>query len=58
MVIGNTDSKIVKRRLLAKEYEGLNRTQLDTAPSLMFMKAPPGNDLKEYGGAWHVRIHV
>ncbi len=31
--------------------------QLDAAPSLMFMKAPPGNDLKEYGGAWHVRIN-
>jgi len=23
----------------------------------MFMKAPPGNDLKVYGGAWHVRIN-
>jgi proteic killer suppression protein len=21
------------------------------------MKAPPGNDLKEYDGAWHVRIN-
>ena len=21
------------------------------------MKAPPGKDLKEYGGAWHVRIN-
>jgi len=31
--------------------------QLDAAPSLMFMKAPPGNDLKEYDGAWHVRIN-
>ena len=30
--------------------------KLDAAPSLSFMKAPPGNDLKEYGGAWHVRI--
>jgi proteic killer suppression protein len=30
--------------------------QLDAAPSLNFMKAPPGNDLKEYDGAWHVRI--
>ncbi|MBS0445564.1 MAG: type II toxin-antitoxin system RelE/ParE family toxin [Proteobacteria bacterium] len=30
---------------------------LDAAPSLNFMKAPPGNDLKEYGGAWHVRIN-
>ncbi len=31
--------------------------QLDAAPSLNFMKAPPGNDLKEYRGAWHVRIN-
>ncbi|WP_321943683.1 type II toxin-antitoxin system RelE/ParE family toxin [Paraburkholderia tropica] len=31
--------------------------QLDAAPSLNFMRAPPGNDLKEYGGAWHVRIN-
>jgi proteic killer suppression protein len=31
--------------------------QLDAAPSLNFMKAPPGNDLKEYGAAWHVRIN-
>ena len=31
--------------------------QLDAAPSLDFMKAPPGNDLKEYDGAWHVRIN-
>jgi len=31
--------------------------QMDAAPSLNFMKAPPGNDLKEYDGAWHVRIN-
>lgn len=31
--------------------------QLDAAPSLGFMRAPPGNDLKEYDGAWHVRIN-
>jgi proteic killer suppression protein len=31
--------------------------QLDAAPSLDFMKAPPRNDLKEYDGAWHVRIN-
>jgi proteic killer suppression protein len=31
--------------------------QLDAAPSLNFMKTPPGNDLKEYDGAWHVRIN-
>ncbi|MGW8393569.1 type II toxin-antitoxin system RelE/ParE family toxin [Pseudoduganella sp. HUAS MS19] len=32
--------------------------QLDAAPSVNFMKAPPGNDLKEYNGAWHVRINA
>lgn len=31
--------------------------QLDAAPSVNFMKAPLGNDLKEYNGAWHVRIN-
>jgi toxin HigB-1 len=31
--------------------------QLDAAPSTNFMKAPPGNDLKHYGGSWHVRIN-
>lgn len=31
--------------------------QLDAAPSVNFMKAPPGNDLKEYNDAWHVRIN-
>ena len=31
--------------------------QLDAAPSVNFMKVPPGNDLKEYEGAWHVRIN-
>ena len=31
--------------------------QLDAAPSVSFMKAPPGNDLKEYDSAWHVRIN-
>ena len=31
--------------------------QLDAAPSVNFMKAPPGNDLKEDDGAWHVRIN-
>ena len=32
--------------------------QLDAAPSLTFMRAPPGNDLKEYDGSWHVRINI
>lgn len=31
--------------------------QLDAAPSVNFMKVAPGNDLKEYDGAWHVRIN-
>lgn len=31
--------------------------QLDAAPSVNFMNAPPGNDLKEYDGVWHVRIN-
>jgi len=31
--------------------------QLDAAPSVLFMKAPPGNDLKESDGEWHVRIN-
>jgi toxin HigB-1 len=31
--------------------------QLDAAPSLTFMAAPPGNDLKEYDNARHVRIN-
>ena len=32
-------------------------TQLDAAPSLGFMKSPPGNDLKFYDDTWHVRIN-
>ena len=32
-------------------------TQLDAALSISFMGSPPGNDLKEYAGAWHVRIN-
>ena len=31
--------------------------QLDAAPSLNFMRVTSGNDLKEYDGAWHVRIN-
>jgi proteic killer suppression protein len=42
------DIKSVAERKLA---------QLDAAPSVSFMKAPPGNDLKGYDGAWHVRIN-
>ncbi|RZL41084.1 MAG: plasmid maintenance system killer protein [Variovorax sp.] len=32
-------------------------TLLDAAPTLNFMRMPPGNDLKEYDDAWHVRIN-
>jgi len=31
--------------------------QLEAAPSIQFMRAPPGNDLKEFAGTWHVRIN-
>lgn len=31
--------------------------QLDAAPSVDFMRTPRGNHLKEYDGAWHVRIN-
>lgn len=30
---------------------------LDAAPSMSVMKAPSGNDLKEYDGAWHVKVN-
>jgi len=32
-------------------------TQLDAATTLGFMRMPPGNDLKFYQDAWHVRIN-
>lgn len=32
-------------------------TQLNAAPTLGFLRMPPGNDLKEYDGAWHIRIN-
>jgi proteic killer suppression protein len=32
-------------------------TMLDAAPTLGFMRMPPGNDLKQYDDAWHVRIN-
>lgn len=28
-----------------------------TSPTLGFMRMPPGNDLNQYGDAWHVRIN-
>lgn len=32
-------------------------TMLDAAPTLNFMRMPPGNDLKHYDDVWHVRIN-
>ena len=32
-------------------------TQLHAASTVGFMGMPPGNDLKEYDGAFHVRIN-
>ena len=32
-------------------------TQLEAAPTVEFMRAPPGNDWKWYDDAWHVRIN-
>jgi proteic killer suppression protein len=32
-------------------------TQLNAAPTIGFLRMPPGNDLKEYDGAWHIRIN-
>lgn len=40
-----------------KKFAERKLAQLDAAPSLLFMKAPRGNDLKEHDGAWHVRIN-
>jgi proteic killer suppression protein len=40
-----------------KKAAGRKLAQRDAAPSLGFMRAPPGNDLKEYKGAWHLRIN-
>lgn len=31
--------------------------QLDASPSLNFMRVPPGSELKQSDGAWHVRIN-
>ena len=31
--------------------------QLDSAPTVGFMRLPPGNDLKFYDDAWHLRIN-
>ena len=32
-------------------------SQLDDATTIGFMGMPPGNELKQYNGAWHVRIN-
>jgi proteic killer suppression protein len=32
-------------------------TQLNASPTIGFLRMPPGNDLKEYDGAWHIRIN-
>jgi proteic killer suppression protein len=31
--------------------------QLNAAPTIGFLSMPPGNDLKMYDGAWHIRIN-
>lgn len=46
-----------RRFVYIKSVAERKLAQLDAAPPLGFMKAPPGNDLKEYDGAWHVRIN-
>jgi proteic killer suppression protein len=40
-----------------KEVAVRKLTQLNAAPTLGFLRMPPGNDLKEYDGAWHIRIN-
>ena len=40
-----------------KEVAVRKLTQLEAAPTLNFMRMPPGNDLKFYDDAWHVRIN-
>jgi len=45
------------RFVAIKQVASRKLTQLDSAPTLRFMALPPGNDLKEYDGAWHVRIN-
>lgn len=32
-------------------------TMLDAAPTLGFMRMSPGNDLKQYDDAWHVKVN-
>jgi toxin HigB-1 len=60
-VCSDTESLFVtgksRRFVNIKSVAERKLAQLDAAPSVSFMKAPPGNDLKEYDGAWHVRIN-
>ena len=46
-----------RRFVHIKSVAGRKLVQLDAAPSVSFMTAPPGNDLKEYDGGWHVQIN-
>ncbi|MDT1817699.1 plasmid maintenance system killer protein, partial [Acinetobacter baumannii] len=46
-----------RRSVNIKSVAERKLAQLDAAPSINFMKVPPGNDLKEYDGAWHVGIN-
>ena len=46
-----------RRFVTIKSVAERKLAQLDAAPTIDFMRAPPGNDLKEYNGAWHVRIN-
>ena len=52
---GNCSHEMRDARIIGVAERKL--AQFDAAPSVSFMKAPPGNDLKEYDGAWHVRIN-
>lgn len=49
--------EVVPRFVNIKSVAERKLVQVDAAPSVSFMKAPPGNDLKEYDGARHVRIN-
>jgi toxin HigB-1 len=45
------------RRFVTIKSEAARKlAPLDAAPSVSFMKAPPGNDLVEQDDDWHVRI--
>ena len=46
-----------RRFINIKSVAECKLVQLDATPSVNFMRAPPGNDLKEYDGTWHVGIN-